>query len=196
MGSSSLAGAKLEIIMDHSTCENLLAWVNGSGSGVLSFCLLYTSELVIGDEREEGNLLGLLQTALSSLDTGELSIGARRSRGFGRMAAQSWRAYRYSLSCARSWCTCLLYTSFPFSHAYTIAEKLCRSAKDGRREKDDQGSWLDWHVGLVKPEDAIVATRKRDYVVNNSSSSIEMCIRDSYLPGKQSRHSQRELCFN
>ncbi len=65
-------------------------------------------ELVIGDEREEGNLLGLLQTALSSLDTGELSIGARRSRGFGRMAAQSWRAYRYSLSCARSWCTWLL----------------------------------------------------------------------------------------
>ncbi len=64
---------------------------------------------------------------------------------------------------------------FPFSHAYTIAEKLCRSAKDGRREKDDQGSWLDWHVGLVKPEDAIVATRKRDYVVNNSSSSIATC---------------------
>lgn len=35
---------------------------------------------------------------------------------------------------------------YPFYRGYQIAEELCRNAKKKRKEKNDDGSWIDWHI--------------------------------------------------
>lgn len=55
----------------------------------------------------ESQLVSLLGATLSGL-SGDIAVGARRSRGLGAARAQSWRAVRYDLTTADGWLTWLL----------------------------------------------------------------------------------------
>ena len=35
---------------------------------------------------------------------------------------------------------------YPFYRGYQLAEELCRNAKMKRKEKNNNGSWIDWHI--------------------------------------------------
>lgn len=65
-------------------------------------------ELVVEETEKEDILVSLLLASLSGLADGEISVGARRSRGFGRLCIRSWRAHRYDLSSAEGWLSWLL----------------------------------------------------------------------------------------
>jgi CRISPR/Cas system CSM-associated protein Csm3 (group 7 of RAMP superfamily) len=60
-------------------------------------------DLVVPEARSEGELVGLLVRTLSGLAEGDISIGARRSRGLGSARAISWRAVRYDLQSKEGW---------------------------------------------------------------------------------------------
>ncbi|WP_129675888.1 hypothetical protein [Candidatus Chloroploca sp. Khr17] len=55
-----------------------------------------------------------------------------------------------------------------FYRSYELAERLCASAKYARnsynkKHHSESGSWLDWHIGSVRPSDTITELRKRQY---------------------------------
>jgi CRISPR/Cas system CSM-associated protein Csm3 (group 7 of RAMP superfamily) len=60
-------------------------------------------DLVVPEARSEGELVGLLVRTLSGLAEGDISIGARRSRGLGSARTISWRAVRYDLQSKEGW---------------------------------------------------------------------------------------------
>lgn len=65
-------------------------------------------ELLVENTAQESQLVGLLAACLQALETGELTIGMRRSRGLGRFSARNWRASRYDLSSSGGWLEWLL----------------------------------------------------------------------------------------
>ena len=69
----------------------------------------------------------------------------------------------------------LVHTHYPFFRAYEIAEKLCSSAKSKRREKNEQGSWLDWHLGELKPGESISSFREQNYSVEADVGKYATC---------------------
>jgi hypothetical protein len=56
-------------------------------------------------------------------------------------------------------------THYPFARAYTLADELCKSAKDYRRKQDWEGSCLDWHFALGGLAGNLKEIRKREYTV-------------------------------
>jgi len=60
-------------------------------------------DLVVSGSSTEGELISLLATSLSGLAPNEISLGARRSRGFGIVRAKGWRAFRFDLTSAQGW---------------------------------------------------------------------------------------------
>jgi CRISPR/Cas system CSM-associated protein Csm3 (group 7 of RAMP superfamily) len=59
-------------------------------------------ELVVSDPAQEQTQLKLLCAALEALEAGQVSLGAKRSRGLGRLKV-SWSARRFDLSDAKGW---------------------------------------------------------------------------------------------
>ncbi|HWO26215.1 MAG TPA: hypothetical protein VNO30_46125 [Kofleriaceae bacterium] len=51
----------------------------------------------------------------------------------------------------------------PFERAYELADALCSSAKRQRRDRKDNGCWLDWHIGAPQPGEGIGDLRARTY---------------------------------
>ena len=55
----------------------------------------------------------------------------------------------------------------PFVRAYDLAESLCQSAKRAARklseDKQQQASFIDWHIGLPKPSQSLAELREREY---------------------------------
>jgi len=60
-------------------------------------------ELLIDCSLKESRLLNLFATALEGLSRGGISLGARRSRGFGAVEAINWRALRFDLTTREGW---------------------------------------------------------------------------------------------
>lgn len=60
-------------------------------------------ELLVTDTSEEESLISLLTATLKGLETGEIPIGARRSRGLGACHATNWRAVRFNLETQQGW---------------------------------------------------------------------------------------------
>lgn len=52
---------------------------------------------------------------------------------------------------------------YPFVRAYELAEELCSHAKSVRRQQQDAGCWLDWHIGVARPTEPIQESRDRLY---------------------------------
>jgi CRISPR/Cas system CSM-associated protein Csm3 (group 7 of RAMP superfamily) len=65
-------------------------------------------DLIISDAVVENELLNLLATSLSGLGSPAISLGARRSRGFGAVRTEGWRAWRFDLSSKEGWMRWLL----------------------------------------------------------------------------------------
>jgi hypothetical protein len=55
---------------------------------------------------------------------------------------------------------------YPFARAYELAEELCSHAKSVRREQQDAGCWLDWHIGVARPTEPVQEFRNRLYRAN------------------------------
>ncbi|HHY12973.1 MAG TPA: hypothetical protein GX529_10140, partial [Firmicutes bacterium] len=66
---------------------------------VFPLCL----EVIISKPEEESHLLSLLLKVLEGLTEGDISLGAKRSRGLGFVIACNWRAVRYDLTTPDGW---------------------------------------------------------------------------------------------
>lgn len=51
----------------------------------------------------------------------------------------------------------------PFIRSYELCESVCSEAKRARREKEENDSWLDWHIGLPRPGQTVNELRQRQY---------------------------------
>jgi len=60
-------------------------------------------DLLVPDGAEESCLLGLLLATLGGLEAGEVRLGARTSRGYGRCRAGGWVARRFDLAARAGW---------------------------------------------------------------------------------------------
>ena len=60
-------------------------------------------EFLVESEEQEAVQLPALGAALLDLERGEIALGARRSRGFGRVKVSGWRAHRFDLTAAEGW---------------------------------------------------------------------------------------------
>jgi hypothetical protein len=65
----------------------------------------------------------------------------------------------------------------PFDRAYELAEALCESAKRRRREKNDGGGWIDWHIGAPRPGEGIGDLRARAYAHIVTATSLQLTCR-------------------
>ncbi|MCB1058429.1 MAG: hypothetical protein KDD11_23245 [Acidobacteria bacterium] len=72
-------------------------------------CFGLRFELVVAEGGKKEKLqLSLLARALEGLERAEISLGARRSRGFGKARAIDWRVRRFDLTDAEGWLRWLL----------------------------------------------------------------------------------------
>ncbi len=60
-------------------------------------------DLIVPDAGVEAELVSLLVASLNGLMAGDLSLGARRSRGLGAVHATDWRAIRHELTSREGW---------------------------------------------------------------------------------------------
>ena len=60
---------------------------------------------------------------------------------------------------------CAVKTHAPFHRSYQLSEDLCSSAKKAKRDAgpDDANCWIDWHIGTIRPDEAVEEIRKRQY---------------------------------
>lgn len=65
----------------------------------------------------------------------------------------------------------------PFDRAYVLAESLCSNAKQRRREKNDGGCWIDWHIGAPRPGEGAVDLRARAYSHRLAGKNLELTCR-------------------
>jgi CRISPR/Cas system CSM-associated protein Csm3 (group 7 of RAMP superfamily) len=65
-------------------------------------------DLIVSNLDEEPELLSLLVAALDGLSSGDIALGARRSRGLGALRASKWRATRHELLSREAWLAWLL----------------------------------------------------------------------------------------
>lgn len=70
-------------------------------------------------------------------------------------------------------------THFPFARAYTLAEELCTSAKDYRRELKSSGSYLDWYFASSGFDSSLAALRAKDYKVRAGCLTLRPVALDS-----------------
>jgi len=82
----------------------------------------------------------------------------------------------------------------PFERAYALAEALCNHAKQRRREHNDDGSWIDWHIGVPRPGEGIRELRARAYSHRIGVTSLELTCRPYRLgAGPDDRETWRWL---
>ena len=55
-------------------------------------------ELIISDDDDDKALVSYFATALHALGTGEIPMGARKNRGYGRCRVQDWRVITYDMT--------------------------------------------------------------------------------------------------
>lgn len=106
-------------------------------------CFPLRFDLIVSTLDEEIDLLSLLVAALGGLSSGEVALGARRSRGLGAVRATKWRAMRHDLSSRAGWLAWLLgeepCSADLAAETSDIAE-ACKRGLSGRvlREQPDQ----------------------------------------------------------
>ncbi len=91
---------------------------------VFPLCL----EVIISKPEEESHLLSLLLKVLEGLTEGDISLGAKRSRGLGFVIACNWRAVRYDLTTPDGWLDWL--TSDPLRPIVDDASNSCDLPKE------------------------------------------------------------------
>lgn len=76
----------------------------------------------------------------------------------------------------------------PFDRAYELAETLCSNAKARRRETNDSGSWIDWHIGAPRPGEGVGALRARAFTHRVASAQLQLTCRPYRLGVGASEH--------
>lgn len=76
----------------------------------------------------------------------------------------------------------------PFAQAYALAEALCRHAKRRRQWEGDDGSWIDWHIGLPRAGDSIVDLRRRAYAQKLGDKVLDLTCRPYRLGSGPTDH--------
>lgn len=61
---------------------------------------------------------------------------------------------------------------YPFARGYELAEELCVEAKRKRKQKEDTGSWLDFHVLLEGSAGSLKTIREREYRAGDGSELL------------------------
>jgi len=92
----------------------------------LRFELLITE----GDERER--LLNGLLTALNGLANSEITLGARKRRGYGRVCVAKWKARTYRLTTVEGLMAWLREGGTALSDAYAVKDLCAELSVDGR----------------------------------------------------------------
>jgi hypothetical protein len=69
----------------------------------------------------------------------------------------------------------------PFERAYELSAALCASAKRRRQQKEDKGSWLDWHIGSPRPGEGLADLRARAYCSQAGDQRLELTCRPYQL---------------
>jgi len=64
-------------------------------------------------------------------------------------------------------------TKYPFYRSYQLSEELLKNAKDERRNKNDNGSWLDFHLSQGAISGSIDKIRERYFKVHQG----KLCLR-------------------
>jgi len=101
-----------------------------------SFVLRF--DLLISSQDEEQDLVNLLVTTLEGLASGEIALGARRSRGLGAARAEQWRAKRYDLTTKNGWLEWVLSDHdlpLPQSELLPSPAEACKKAWCGFRPR-------------------------------------------------------------
>jgi hypothetical protein len=65
----------------------------------------------------------------------------------------------------------------PFNRARELAEALCANAKARRREKNDSGSWIDWHIGAPRPGAGVADLRRRAFAHRLGGQQLDLTCR-------------------
>jgi CRISPR/Cas system CSM-associated protein Csm3 (group 7 of RAMP superfamily) len=88
-------------------------------------------DLLVPAADGEAELLSLLVTALSGLSSGDIALGARRSRGLGIARAATWSAVRHSLTSRAGWMDWLLSDhTGPIARGVAGAPDAAKACKD------------------------------------------------------------------
>lgn len=69
----------------------------------------------------------------------------------------------------------------PFDRAYDLAETLAANAKTRRRERSDNGSWVDWHIGAPRVGESIGDLRTRSYTQRLDGTQLHLTCRPCRL---------------
>lgn len=77
----------------------------------------------------------------------------------------------------------------PFDRARELAGALCANAKARRREKNDSGSWIDWHIGAPPPGAGVVDLRRRAFAHRLGGQQLELTCRP-YCIGASANDSE------
>lgn len=55
----------------------------------------------------------------------------------------------------------------PFDRSYHLSEGLCRNAKQAKLDAgQDDRCWIDWNIGMNRPDDSVIDIRERQYKKN------------------------------
>ena len=86
-------------------------------------------ELQVGDGADGQQLRNILGTALSGLENGEITLGARKRRGFGQMTVKGWQIWKYDLKSKKGLLACLSSErdwkkAYPEQAGASLTEKL------------------------------------------------------------------------
>lgn len=122
-------------------------------------------DLVVPEPAGEADLVSLLCTSLSGLALGELSLGARRSRGLGALRTENWRAVRHDLSSRDGWI------------AWLMSDAETPIAKDAEKGSDARavclGAWPGHEIAALEDR------RRRIVVIAGLSSKGGLLVRNA-----------------
>lgn len=81
----------------------------------------------------------------------------------------------------------------PFHRAYELCERLCRSAKEKKRQalqlgRGGNGCWIDWHVGAARPGESVGEIRERQYKQGPYSLTMRPYPLEPQPPGLNKGH--------
>ncbi|SFW22826.1 hypothetical protein [Nitrosovibrio sp. Nv17] len=65
----------------------------------------------------------------------------------------------------------------PFDRAYDLAEALAANAKTRRRERNDSGSWIDWHIGAPRRGESVGDLRARSFTQRLDGTQLHLTCR-------------------
>ncbi len=122
-------------------------------------------EIAVDSEVEEKTLLPAAIAALDGFTEGEIPVGARDSRGFGRCKASEWKCRRYDLSSWNGWREWLAADpKLPLEgDGSATAESAAKSQKpDFKKNAGDKRLWMRFDLDLKCKDGLLIGSPNPD----------------------------------